>query len=93
MCRFARAILSTAQGPTRPPADYDPWIRGAQLESVPLILGCRVCGQMHLRSVTPQAINPLLACANCSALYERHARNEPPPFLVHLAGLKGAHIA
>jgi hypothetical protein len=86
MCAFAHAILHTPQGPTRPPADYDPWV-------VPLILTCRVCGQLHLRGAAPQAINLLLACANCSALYERHARNEPPPFLVHLARLKGAHVA
>lgn len=86
MCRFAHAILHTDQGPTRPPADYDPW-------AVPLILTCRICDRMHLRGPAPQAINPLLACADCSALYEHHARNEPPPFLVRLARLKGAYVA
>ena len=86
MCLFARAILATDQGPTRPPIHYDPW-------AVPLTIICRVCDQVHRYSTAPQAINPLFACAACSALYERHARNEPPPFLVWLQHCKEAQVA
>jgi hypothetical protein len=86
MCCFARAILSTDQGPTRPPTPYDPY-------AAPLIIVCRVCDQVRRRNPEPQAISPLLACKECSALYERHARNEPPPFLVRITQMKGAHVA